>query len=360
MSQFEDKNDITSLGYDKKTFIARVEEAMHYTKVDYDSLACKFKDLGYSVTSANLRTYITQRNLSLKVLIFLSRALNVSMDYLVGNEVTFSSYLNENFDREIYGTRYAQYPGNYWVYFFPTRTNEPEELIRAKLTISEESLRCTLQIPISKGASKTYVGHLILSQKTNTAFLSMIGTHGEIIQFTFNDPNTNQDKLRFCVAALVSISSGDAKRMPTLSRAIITEKAVTTDGLCFLEANLRLNSKYIDIRLTELQSTLHEFLRQEEIEDADDICQRLQYAFKAKQYISIEEQYLLNTFKNENYLTDLQIEKLIALLRNHSMSNVNIKTPRSIDARMYLLLRDEGLFAEETEPAESKTKETHM
>lgn len=346
MCEMEEKNDGTSLGYDKKVFASRIEQAMHLAKVDYEDLAAKFNDLGYPITTANLKTYITQRNLSLKVLIYLSKALNISMDYLVGNEVDFSSYLNENFDREIYGTRYVQYPGDYFVYFYPTRTNEPEDLIRATLSISKEGLNAVLLIPVPEGVPKKYTGHLVLSQKTNTAFLPMIGTHGEIIQFTFNDPNTNQNKLRFCVAALISVSSGDAKRMPTLSRAIITEKSVSIEGISFLEANLRLNSKYIDIQCSTLQATLRRFLDEEAIEDAEEVCQRLQYAFKARQYVSIEEQYFLNTFKNENQLTNLQVERLIALLRNHSMSNINIKNPRSIDSRIYLLLRDEGMLVD--------------
>lgn len=345
MSDPKERNSAGSMGYDKDLFIKRVEDIMHFSKIDYDLLASKFVELGYSITSANLRTYITQRNLSLKVLVYLSKALNVSMDYLVGNEVGPSTYLNENFDREIYGSRYAQYPGDYYVFFYPTRTNDPEELIKATLCIrKDKGLLSTLQIPVSGGVPKIYTGHLILSHKTNTAFLSMVGTHGEIIQFTFNDPNTNQNKLRFCVAALISVSSGDAKRMPTLSRAIITEKDISQDGMDFIAANLRLNSKYIDIKCSDLQATLNQFLKQEGINDAEEVCRRLQFAFKAKQYVSIEEQYFLNTFRNENNLTNLQTERLIAILRNHSLSDINNKAPRSIDARLYLLMKEEGMF----------------
>lgn len=345
MCESEKNTSINSLGYDKDLFIARIEEVMHLAKMDYDTLATKFKELGYSITSANLRTYITQRNLSLKVLIYLSKALNVSMDYLIGNEVRLHTCMNENFDREVWGTRYLQYHGDYFVYFYPTRTNEPEELITAHLNISkEDGFLSTLYVPVPGGIPKIYTGYLILSQKTDTAFLSMVGTNGEIVQLTFNDPNTNQNKLRFCIAALLSVSSGDAKRMPTMSRAIITEKEVSSAGRDLLAANLRLNSKYIHIQNGELQKTLNQFLQQEGIADTDEICHRLECAFKAKQFVSIEEQYLLNTFKNENDLSNLQIERLIAELRNHSMSDINVKIPRSIDSRLYLMMREESLF----------------
>lgn len=334
-------------GYDKDLFCKRVEEVMHLRKLDYDALATKFSEAGYNISPANLRVYITQRNLSLKVLLYLSKSLNVSMDYLVGNEVGNYLTLNEGFDHEFDGSRYAQYPGKYYVYFFPTRTNEPEELIESILNIDKDNgFFSTLEIPVTDGDSKIFNGHLILSKKTYTAFLNLIGKNGEIIQFTFNDPNTNQNKLRFCVSALISVSSGDAKRMPTLSRAIISEKRLTDAGHKFLDANLRLNSKYINIADNELQTILSDFLQQENIKDAAEICTRLKYAFKAKTYYSIEEQYFLNTFRSENGLTNLQTENLIADLRNHSMSAINCKTPRSIDARLYLLLKENGMFEE--------------
>ena len=202
----------------------------------------------------------------------------------------------------------------------------------------------TFEIPIEDGSVKRYRGQLVLSKKTYTAFLNMVGTNGEMIQFIFNDPNTNNNKLRFSVAALISISSGDAKRMPTLSRAIISEKRLTDIGHKFLDSNLRLNSKYINIHQDKLQAVIKKFLDSEGIDDSDEICNRLSFAFKAKTYYSIEEQYFLNTFRDENGLSNLQTESLIADLRNNSMSSINCKIPRSLDARMYILLRDEGMF----------------
>lgn len=341
----EDNEQTNPPGYDKDLFSKRVNEVMHREKLDYEALAKKFCEAGYDISSKNLKVYINQRNPSLKVLLYLSKTLHVSMDYLIGNEVGNFITLNEGFDHEYDGSRYAQYSGKYTVYFFPTRTNEPEELIEASLEIDgKNGFYSTLEIPIGDGNVKQYNGHLILSKKTYTAFLNMVGTNGEIIQFTFNDPNTNNDKVRFCVSALVSISSGDAKRMPTLSRAIISEKRLTDAGRKYLDSNLRLNSKYINIRQDRLLTVLKNFLDNEDIENSDEICNRLGFAFKAKTYYSIEEQYFLNTFRAENGLSNLQTESLIADLRNNSMSSINCKTPRTLDARLYIMLRDEGMF----------------
>lgn len=333
--------------YNKEVFFERIISTMHRKKVDWETLADKFCEEGYAITSANLKTYVLQRNLSLKVLLFLSRTLGVSMDYLVGNEQNAQDFF-EGFDYEFDNQRYKQYSGNYFVYFYPTRTNEPEEIIIAHLKIEEKKhYYATLEIPIENGMSKTYTGHLVLSKKTDTAFLNMRGCNGEMIQFTFNDPNTFQNKIRFCVAGLISVSSGDSKRMPTLSKAIITEKRISGDGLSLISANLRLNSKYIDIQQENLELVLNDFFEAEKIDNVNDVKKRLMSAFKPKTIFSIEEQYFLNTFRLENRLSDLQTEHLIADLRNLSMSSINCKIPRRIDSRLYLILKQENLLIDE-------------
>ena len=352
----DEQNEKTDSPCDRELFCERTREAMIMAGVDYELLAKKFSKAGYNLSASNLRTYITQRNPSLKLLIYLSKTLNVSIDWLVGNEAGNLITLNEGFDREFYGERYAQYPGDYTVYFYPTRTNEPEKLKEAKLHISElDGFYTTLEIPSQDGELKKFSGHLILSKKTSTAFLTMVGKNGEIIQFIFNDPNTNHSKLKFCIAALVSVSSGDSKRMPTLSRAVISELRLTDAGHKFLDSNLLLNSKYINIHENELQTVLDGFLAKENVEDAAEVCKRLKYAFKAKTYYSFEEQYFLNTFRSENNLSNLQTETLIAELRKHSMSDINVKVPRTLDARMYLLMREENMFVV---PSEEKSEES--
>lgn len=344
VDNFEQNNDFC---YDKEKFVERVTLSMRMANLDWEQLAAKFDENGYQITQANLKTYVTQRNLSLKVLVYLSKTLGVSMDYLVGNDTNATMTINEGFDYEFSGHRYSQYDGNFYVYFYPTRTNEPEELIIAQLKIcSKKNYAATLEIPLKDAPTKKFEGKLLLSKKTDTAFLTMSGCNGEMIQFTFNDPNTFQNKIRFCVAALVSVSSGDSKRMPTLSRAIITEKKLTLSGQQFIEANLKLNSKYIHIQKDKLENSIKEFCQIEQLNDADEICRRLTTAFMPRTIYFLEEQYFLNTFRSENELSDLQVERLISILRNASLSNINCKIPRSLDARLYLLLKDANMFVE--------------
>lgn len=343
----DDTEQLDTEYYSRKKFRERLETVMEQTNISWDSLADLVTEAGYRITTSNLKLYVNQRNISLKLLITISRVLRISMDYLIGNDADVPAVIYNGFDYHYDSQRYMQYAGYYFVYFFPTRTNEPEEIIEATLNIDEKkSFYATFSIPVIEAKPKVYNGHLILSAKTDTAFLNMYGTNGELIEFIFNDPKTNQNKIRFCVSALVSVSSGDAKRMPTLSRAVITEKALTDEGKKIIEAHLRLNSKYIDIQREKLQTILSEFLEHESISDADNVCSRLLAAFKPKTIYSIEEQYLLNTFRIDNDLSNLQVERLIAELRRASLSSINCKTPRSLDARLYLLMRDAGMFKE--------------
>ena len=341
----DDSEQIETEYYSRKIFRERLELVMAQTNIGWDLLADMVTKAGYRITASNLKLYVNQRNISLRLLIIISKVLHISMDYLIGNDADVPAVIYNGFDYHYESQRYMQYAGNYYVYFFPTRTNEPEEIIEATLVIEEKkSFYATFSIPVLDAKPKVYNGHLILSAKTDTAFLNMYGTNGELIEFIFNDPKTNQNKIRFCISALVSVSSGDAKRMPTIWRAVITEKALTNDGKRIVEAHLRLNSKYIDIQEKRLHTILSGFLDHENISDADNVCARLIAAFKPKTIYSIEEQYMLNTFRIENDLSNLQVERLISELRRASLSSINCKIPRSLDARLYLLMRDADMF----------------
>ena len=50
-----------------------------------------------------------------------------------------------------------------------------------------------------------------------------------------------------------------------------------------------------------------------------------------------------------------ETETLIAELRKNSMSDINVKVPRTLDARLYLLLREEKMFVT---PSEDKSEES--
>ena len=343
------ENETSSLCYDRSLFCERIEHSMKVSKLDWDDVVDRFSEAGYEISKANLKTYIYQRNASLKLVLHLSKALNASIDYLIGNDVTPSNLL-DGFDKEYGGNRYKQYDGKFFLYYYPTRANSPEELIIAELTIhGSNGYSVELSIPVEDGAAKFYQGNLILSKKTHNGFITLYGENGEFVSLAFNDPNTFQYKYKFGIAALLSISSADVKRAPTMSRAIISAKRLTGKTVEIAKAHLRLNSKYVNISQQNLEATIDAFFKDEGLPDVEDVKTRILAAFKPRVYSSIEESYFLNTFKNENNLTDIQAEELVARMREASLEAINNKIPRNLESRLYIALKNAGMFDDEND-----------
>lgn len=342
----EQDKETSPLCYDRDLFCERVEHSMAVAGVSWDQLVERFSEAGYEISKANLKTYIYQRNASLKLVLRLSKALNASIDYLIGNDIT-SSKLMDGFDKDFGGNRYKQYDGSYYVYYYPTRTNSPEELIIAELKINgSNGYSVEFNIPVEDGAAKKYKGQMILSRKTHNGFITLYGENGELVSFAFNDPNTFQYKYKFGIAALLSISSADGKRAPTMSRAIISSNKLTERMVEIAKANLRLNSKYITISQPNLDATIDAFFAEEGLPEAEEVKNRLKAAFKPRVYSSIEESYFLNTFKLENNLTDIQAETLVARMREASDEAINNKIPRNLESRLFLTFKDNDMFIE--------------
>ena len=346
----EQSKETNPLCYDRDLFCERVEHSMAIAGISWDQLVERFSEAGYEISIANLKTYIYQRNASLKLVLCLSKALNASIDYLLGNVITASPIMN-GFDKDFSGSRYKQFNSSYYVYYYPTRTNTPEELIVATLKIKgSDGYSVEFTIPINEdGAAKTkkYQGHLILSKKTHNGFITLYGENGELVSLAFNDPNTFQYKYTFGIAALLSISSGDGKRSPTLSRAVISSKRLTEKMVEIAKANLRLNSKYITITQANMDATIDAFFAEEGLPEVEDVKARLKAAFKPRVYSSIEESYFLNTFKLENNLTDIQAETLVAKMREASVEAINNKVPRNLESRLFMTFKDSGMFEDD-------------
>lgn len=343
----EQDKETSPLCYDRDLFCERVEHSMAVAGVSWDQLVERFSEAGYEISKANLKTYIYQRNASLKLVLRLSKALNASIDYLIGNDIT-ANHIMDGFDKDFGGNRYKQYDGSYFVYYYPTQTNTPEELIVAQLNIKgSDGYSVEFIIPIEDGAAKKYQGQMILSKKTHNGFITLYGENGELVSFAFNDPNTFRHKYEFGIAALLSISSGDVKRAPTLSRAVISSKRLTEKMVEIAKANLRLNSKYITITQPNMDATIDAFFAEEGLPEVEEVKARLKAAFKPRVYSSIEESYFLNTFKLENNLTDIQAETLVARMREASEEAINNKIPRNLESRLFQTFNDNDMFSED-------------
>jgi hypothetical protein len=155
---------------------------------------------------------------------------------------------------------------------------------------------------------------------------------GEVVSMTFYDEAVNFNKFRCAVGAMLSVSSGDLKRSPVMNRFVLTDYEVSEEKKIFLEAHLRMNTKYINIKPKKLRGVLSNLID----ENAEDILKRLSNAFSEQSYFSIEESFIENTIKNDYDLSSEEVERLIAGLRNNSLAPANSKVNRSLDTKLFM------------------------
>lgn len=325
----ENKKFITS-----DLFSNRVFNILKHKGITIDELYEKINnEIGYSISKNNLSIYF-QRVPSVNFLIALSKALNVSTDYLLGLEDF--DYYNLGFDYNYNDRRYRKYIGNYNFYFFPTVSNSPNKLIKATLTISFDSTyKVELSIPTDENETKHYFGEFILSNNYKVGYITLQERElGELVYISFCDPVINgMTKASFILGAMLSISSGDFKRVPVMSRCLLTRELIDESDYSIIKSNLYLNSKYINIDSNCIYSSLNTI-------DLDDtkkekMSERLMSAFEKKHYYCIEESYILNTLRNDFNLSLTESEQIISALRLQAINNANSKLNKIIDTRLF-------------------------
>lgn len=320
---------------DFKNRILNVMECKGFTIDDiYNKMT---EDIGYNITKNNLNIYL-QRVPSVYFLIALSKALGVSTDYLLGLEDIH--YYSSGFDYHYDDKKYTKYIGEYYFYFYPTVSNTPEKINVAKLTIDKNNLyESKLVIETDEGDKKEYIGKLILSNTYNVGYITLKGINlGEMVFLSFCDPIINSDvvKTETVLGSMLSISSGDFKRVPVMSRFFVSRKSISEIDENIIKSNLLLNTKYININIENLSKSLNDLNLEKKT--AENILNRLTAAFCEKKYYRIEESFILNTLKNDYHLSTKQAENIISVFRINSMNSANIKINKSSDARIFSYL----------------------
>lgn len=322
-------------------FTERITNVMNCKGITVDSLCQKLVDeVGYSITKNNLNIYL-QRVPSVYFLIALSKALGVSTDYLLGLEDVnlYSTGLDYCYDDK----KYKKYDGDYYFYFYPTVSNSPQKINVAKLTINKfVSYKAKLVIETDEKDKKVYTGDFLLSDIYNVGYIILKGINlGEMVFLSFCDPVINGEvvKTQIVLGSMMSVSSGDFKRVPVTSRFLISRTEISKDAEEIIKSNLLLNTKYININLECISEALNAINFSES--QIEKIIKRLTSAFSEKKYYKIEESYILNTLKNDMNFSITQTEKIISALRLHSLSNANNKINKALDSRIYNYLSNE-------------------
>lgn len=318
--------------FPQDVFTRRVKRVMKEKSISLDALYERVNSVGYEITKNNLSIYI-QRAPNVNFLIALSKALDIPADYLLGLS---DDYLRDGFDYKFDLKRYRKYNGDFFFYFFPTVSNSPTTLEKACLRFNPTiPTRVELDIPVDNNV-KQYTGSFLLSDDYSVGYASLKGVGmGEWVFLSFLDPVINRDNtdVQLLAGAMLSVSSGDFKRVPVMSRFILSKREIPESKVSNVIANLRLNSKYILVFEDRLQTAISSCgLSNAQV---DEVMARLTSAFANKGCFMIEESYILNTLKNDCKFSTLQAIGLLDSLRNNSYSQANSKLNRTVDARMY-------------------------
>lgn len=320
--------------FESEVFIERVTEAMRIRGLNYDQLCDLLNDnVGYSVTRSNLKIYINQRTPNIQFAIALSRALGVSLDFLFGNDDE-ERELIKGINHQLNSNRYKKYLGEHYIYFYNTVSNEPKEIKPSRLNIKfTTKYEVTMFIDTTEGDTKKYEGNFLISDVSPNVFITLHADFGEVVSMAFYDESINFSKFKCALGAMLSISSGDLKRAPVMNRFILTDYEIPEDKMDFVYAHLRLNTKFINISPNVLDKSIKKALP--DSEKADSIIERIRNAFSVREYLSIEESYIINTIKRDFELSFEEAEKIIADLRIHSLASINSKINRSLDTKIF-------------------------
>lgn len=318
--------------FKQSILIDRVQHAMAQRGIDFDTLCDVLnRNVKYSITKSNLKLYISDRTPNANFLIALSRSLGVTTDFLLGEN---NKGLKKGINQRIYSKSYRKYAGKYNLYFYGTVNCESGTVTVATLEINfakEEAV--TMKIATSEGGEKLYYGDLQISEMSPNVFIVLNSDFGEQVSLTFYDEPMNCETFQCAVGAMLSISAGDLKRAPVLSRFIITGYDVDEAHMKFIKAHLKLNTKYINISPEMICTSVEAIFGKCEM--ADRIADRLKKAFYSKRYYAIEDSFIVNTLRKDENLSLHQADELIAELRNNSLSNINFKINKSLDSTVY-------------------------
>ena len=335
--------------FSDEIFYERITTAMELRGLTIDGLfkiICK--DVGYEITKNNLNLYL-HRIPNVNFLIALSRALGVSTDYLLGSKENKIKDNKSAFDFKYETQRYNKYKtetGSYYFYFYPTVNSFSEKINQGFLSIEQDneskSYSAKLIITTDENAQKEYSGDLVLSSKYNVGYMTLAEPSiGEIAHLAFCDPiiNTNVVNVEIILGAMLTISSGDNKRVPVMSRFILSRNKIAPEKYNILKANLLLNSKFIPISTDEIESAvgslaLHETTKEE-------LIRQLKAAFKPKEICILEESYILNTLSKEIKLQLTEINDLLNILRLNSIESANNKLNVSAETRLYNAIKNQ-------------------
>ena len=241
---------------------------------------------------------------------------------------------------------------NYFCYYFPTSSRESSDgkILYGRLELSDAGNYCkaTLKIDISGKypekecdfkCDKEYVGYTVISSSVRNVYCILFGNDpGDFCFIAFRYMFLNQKDLYCRIAEVLSSSSGNEARRPTVLRMFISSTHIKREHMPLIASAIHLN--YSKVAIT--QNALEELSKYSD--KYQNVVNDLTENYKSEMLYIFDEKKDLNT-NAEKYLSSKEeVLEFVAKLRNLSYSYRYNKVSDSADDNIYDLLTEKGYY----------------
>ncbi len=337
----------------------RIKSVMAQLGLSQADLIDRAEKEGYILKQSALSKMLSDSasNMSITAVVQIANTLKIDLNDLLSlddtEELSAPSNVTERCEEESMlitradDKRMRPYMKTYHTYFFPTLSSD-EGILSGKLRFypSEDRSKCMAHFSFKTGKldtlkqpiEKKYDGELVLSPMMSAAYCSLKNEGiGEISYILFSYMPILYETLK-CRVALVLTSSAGSNRMPTVHRMIITEDAVSAEGLEILQGQLYLNES--EILISEVG--LDKFLADKKLDDSvrEYFCkpdQGVKFAgLSPMPYYRFDESVIREAFLDSDVKT-----KAINLIRRYSVTPKYNKIGTKCDELVYRFICDE-------------------
>lgn len=243
---------------------------------------------------------------------------------------------------------------NYFCYYFPTSSKESGKgkILYGRLELSDAGNYCKASLKIdTRGkypenendfrCDKEYVGYTVISSSVQNVYCILFGNDpGEFCFIAFRYMFLIKNNLYCRIAEVLSSSSGNGARRPTVLRMFISNTHIKKEHIPLVTSAIRLNYSNIAIsqnRLEELSKYSDNYKK---------IVDTLINTYSDDKLYVFDEKTDLNATAEKHLSSKEEILEFIANLRNLSYSYQYNKVSDSSDDNILNLLTEKGYYKE--------------
>lgn len=241
---------------------------------------------------------------------------------------------------------------NYYCYYFPTSSKESSvgKILYGRLELSDAGNYCKATLKIDTSGKypakesdfrcdKEYVGYTVISSSVRNVYCILFGNDpGDFCFIAFRYMFLNKQDLYCRIAEVLSSSSGNEARRPTVLRMFISNTHIKEEHMPFIESSIHLNYSKIAITPKALKklSTISDKYKNVVDSLIENNKKDLLYVF--------DEKKDLNATAEKYSFSDEEVLEFVSRLRNLSYSYQYNKVSDSSDDNIYNLLSAKGYF----------------